>query len=203
MRTTVLALLWSGCFVCLGGCGYFSDGTSNTGRVAVIDLDAVAKKLGHDVRMANSIKQRETSLNRQLADVQQSYQKQLGDKKQELGEEPSQEQTQQLLQLQRQANLQLNQVRRQAQANLNQHRAQLIGQFRDETKTVARDVASEKGLSIIVTKNDTVVFAYEAAVDITDEVASRMLAVKPKPASQPSQAANATAVRPTPATQQR
>jgi Skp family chaperone for outer membrane proteins len=160
---------------------------SAVGTVAVIDLDAVARQIGGDIQMANSIKQRETSLNQQLQSVQTSFQKQIGDKRDELGGEPTEEETQQFALLQRQANTNLNQIRTQAQNDLNRHRLQLVARFREEARPVARAVAAEKGLSIVVTKNDSVVFTYQSAVDITDEVAARMLARRPATAIQPTE----------------
>jgi Skp family chaperone for outer membrane proteins len=167
--------------------GDLQSNESAVGTVAVIDLDAVARQIGGDIQMANSIKQRETSLNQQLQSVQTSFQKQIGDKRDELGGEPTEEETQQFALLQRQANTNLNQIRTQAQNDLNRHRLQLVARFREEARPVARAVAAEKGLSIVVTKNDSVVFTYQSAVDITDEVAARMLVRRPATVIQPTE----------------
>ena len=74
----------------------------------------------------------------------------------------------------RQASANLNQVQQKAKNDLSQHGAQLVQQFRDEVKPIARQVASEKGLSIIVTRNETVVFDFTSAVDITEDVVRKM-----------------------------
>jgi Skp family chaperone for outer membrane proteins len=74
----------------------------------------------------------------------------------------------------RQATASLNQVQQKAKSDLNQHRVQIVQQFRDEIKPIARQVASEKGLSIIVTRNETVVFDFTSAVDITEDVVRKM-----------------------------
>jgi Skp family chaperone for outer membrane proteins len=143
---------------------------SAAGSVAVIDLDAVAQQVGRNAEMAELLKQSETALNEQLQAAQKSYQDQIHAKREEYGERPTDEQLHQLAQLQRQANLNLNQARNQAESDLRIQRTQLINRFREEVKPVARAVAAERGLSIVVTKNDTVVFTYESSVDITAAV---------------------------------
>ena len=153
------------------------------GAVAIIDLDVIAKQLGSDKEMSVSIQQREASLNQQLAAVRDSYNKQISEKQGEFGANPTPEQAQHLADMQRQVNANLNQVLQRAKNDLNQHSARVIQHFRNEIKPVAREVATEKGLSIIVTKNDSVIFDYDRAVDITDEVVRRMLAQNSNPSA--------------------
>ena len=172
------------------GCG--SDEAPSGGGVAIIDLDLVAKRLGRDVQMTEVIQQRQTNLNQQLAVVQTSFEQQLNDKKAEFGEEPAEQDAQQLLNMQREAILKLNGVRQQAQGNIAQFQQAVINQFREEAKPIARQVAAEKGCPIVLTKNDTVVFAFDSVLDITEDVISRMSATAPKtlqPAPQPAAAA--------------
>ncbi len=171
------------------GCGSETDRPGETsaaaaagpsvGAVAVIDLDAVARRLGRDSQVAAAMKQRETSLNQQLQVVRASYLKQIGEKQQEFGGTPTAEQTQMVTAMQKQATVNFNGARSRAQNDLSQHRTALIAQFRDEVRPIAREVARQQGLSIIVTKNDGVVFDYDSGVDITDAVVQQMLARRP------------------------
>jgi Skp family chaperone for outer membrane proteins len=174
-----------GCMLlgCAAGCTFQNDPFSGTpepengiGTVAVIDLDAVARRLGYDKQMASSIKQRETSLNQQLVTVKTSYEQQINDKQKEFGPNPSREQNQVLTSMQKQADAGLVQVRRQAQKNLSNHSTQLIQRFRSEVRPIAWEAAHQRGLSVIVTKNDSVLFDYDTSVDITETVIERMLA---------------------------
>jgi Skp family chaperone for outer membrane proteins len=175
--------LAAGCLLAasLGGCNR-SEGPSPANRqaqnvlgaVAVIDLDTVAQKLGRDKKMSESIQQHEAALNQQLANIKVSYEKEISDKQSQFGQAPSQEQVQLLSNMSRQATASLNQVQQKAKSDLNQHRVQIVQQFRDEVKPIARQVASEKGLSIIVTRNETVVFDFTSAVDITEDVVRKM-----------------------------
>ena len=166
---------------CLAGCNR-PEGPASANRpaqnvlgaVAVIDLDAVAQKLGRDKAMSEAIQQHQAALNQQLANIKVSYEKEISQKQNEFGQSPSQEQVQLLSTMGRQASANLNQVQQKAKNDLSQHGAQLVQQFRDEVKPIARQVASEKGLSIIVTRNDTVVFDFTAPVDITEDVIRKM-----------------------------
>jgi Skp family chaperone for outer membrane proteins len=190
MRHWDLTWIAMGTVLCLAGCntqngagGASSDGLTLVGHgghaaggVAVIDLDVVAKRLGRDVDMANSVQQRQNSLNQQLAAIQSSFQKQLDETKKEFGEEPTDEQTQQLVTLSQQMRIKLNETQQQARNNLGLHRQAVINQFREEVKPLAQSAAAERGLGIVVTKNDAVIFAHAPSVDISDSVAEKMLA---------------------------
>ncbi len=207
MRTSAFLTVAGVASLLLTGCGWFggdADSHSSKGGVAVLDLDEVAKILGRDTVMANSLKERQESLSEQLKTVQASYVKQIDEKKTEFGlgdegVELTDEQTKTLLGMQRQAGLQLNEVRQKAINNLSAHRVQLISAFRSEVKPIAESVAAELGMSIVITKNDSVVFSYVDTVDITKDVASRLKAHSP-PASTGS---DRTATKPADGTQQR
>ena len=144
--------------------------------VAVIDLDAVARRLGFDKQMANAIRQRNASTNQQYATVKASYEKQIVEQQQAFGTTPQREQIQLLANMKKQADTNLNQARRQAKRDLVNHGAQLTQYFREQVKPIAREVANEKGFSVIVTKNDRVIFHHESSADITEAVIERMLA---------------------------
>ncbi len=156
------------------GCNQSAD---LAGRVAIVDLDSVADQLGREAAIVSAIKQREATLSQQVAGAKSSYEIQLRDTKAQLGTEPTKQQAQQFAQLQQQANLKLKQVAQQAQNNLKQHRAQLLQQFREEAKSVAQQVARERGFSLVVTKNDSIVLAFDGTSDITAAVTQRMQAL--------------------------
>ncbi|MCH2118466.1 MAG: OmpH family outer membrane protein [Pirellulales bacterium] len=144
--------------------------------VAVIDLDAVAQRLGSDAVMNQSLQTAAATLDQNFATIQATYQTQFDTAKTELGETPTTEQTQQLANFGKEINLKLNQTRQTAQSQLTQHRSQLIQRFRDQVKPIAQAVASQRGLDVVVSKNDTVIFAFGPTADITDEVIETLLA---------------------------
>jgi Skp family chaperone for outer membrane proteins len=160
-----------------GGCNRQSaDGPAATNGVAVIDLDAIAHRLGSDKQIVESIAQKQTALSQQLVELAKSYNQQIADRKKTLEEAKPEESQVTLAAWQQQANDSLNKVKQQAAADLQKHRAQLVQQFRDQIKPAARRVAESRGLSVIVTKNDSVLYDFSASADITDAVVAELLA---------------------------
>lgn len=189
MRTTALVMAAGLVSLCMTGCGWFggkddaeaSAKKTAQGLVAVVDLDEVARRLGRDQYMANTLKQTQQTLSERLGVVQASYVEQIKKKQEEFGVgqediELSDEAVKKLLGMKRQAGLNLNQARKEALSSLNKQKLQLVGSFRSEVKPIAKEVAKEKGLSVVLTKNETVLFAHEDSVDITNEVVKRLKA---------------------------
>jgi len=161
--------------------------------VAIIDLDEVASRLGQDVKMAEEIKARENMLNKQLMALEKSLQQQVDVKQKELGENATDEQKQQLLQMAQQANMQMKNAQMKVSKDLAQHRSDVINRFRASTKPHAEKAARAKGMGIVVTRNENVIFTHLPGVEITDDVVAQMSAATPsgqapsaQPASQPA-----------------
>jgi Skp family chaperone for outer membrane proteins len=146
------------------------------GAVAVIDLDAIAQRLGSDKQIAESIAKRQTSLSQQLVDLAKSYNQQIAEQKKKLAETPAENGQVTLANWEQQANANLNKVKQQAELDLQKHKAALIAQFRDEIKPAARRVAQARGLSVIMTKNDSVLYDFAPSADITEAVVEDLLA---------------------------
>ena len=154
------------------GCNRYSGETDarTAGAVAVIDLDEVASRLGSDKQIADSMTAREAQLRQQLTQLAQSYNQQITERKKAEPEAAGSDKGVQLAAFEQAAEAKFSQVKRQAAADLSAHKAQLITRFRDQIRPAARKIANERGLSVIVTKNDAVIYDYSATVDITDEV---------------------------------
>lgn len=152
--------------------------------VAVVDLDEVAKQLGIDVALVKQINDGQASLNQQLRTLQTSLSEQFQEKVRVLKSNSlgngsnldSAAQKQQLAGLERELNLQLNQAKQTAQKELSVYRQRLIQSFRSEVVPVAREVAVERGLGVVITKNDTVLLAFDDAHDITAALIARLRA---------------------------
>ncbi|QDU57112.1 OmpH family outer membrane protein [Aeoliella mucimassa] len=159
--------------------------------VAIIDLDEIAHQLGSDKQIVTAIKQREAALNTKLTELAKSYAEALNKQKEAMDAEPAAEEgTVQLASYQEQANKNFQNARSQAKQNLAVHRQQLISKFREAVKPAARKVARERGLSVIVTKQDSLLYDYAPECDITNDVveALRASATKSKPAESTAQA---------------
>jgi len=155
-------------------------GTERSGGVAVVDLDRVAKELGRDTVMLQQLQQQQNGLNQKLASVKTSFESQLTENFEKLPEEPSEEEAAKLLTMKRNANIQLATYKKQATNALGQLKNSAIAGFRAEAMPIARDVAKERGMSVVLTTNDSVVFAFDKAVDITDDVIARLEKTAPK-----------------------
>ena len=156
------------------GTSKVSNSSHSTGAVAVIDIDEVGKRIGTWQDIAKQLKDRGGVLNEQLASLQQSAKDQIAEKEQSLGPNPHPEQKDELDTLRRNLNTQLLQARQKAQLDLQRMRATLITQLRKAVRPVAQQVATEKGYSVVVSKNETVIFAFDPSVEITTEVANRL-----------------------------
>ncbi|MEN6405338.1 MAG: OmpH family outer membrane protein [Thermoguttaceae bacterium] len=195
-----------GCLA-VGGCGnngwssFFGAGGSRLSGVAVVDLDEVARQLGRDASMLKQMNEGQTSLNQQLRTLQASFQEKYQQTARDLTSQPAPNganpdaKKQQLAGLEREMGLQLNRAKQTAQNNLNAYRQQLIQQFREEVAPVAKTIAAERGLGVVVTKNDTVLLTFDDAHDITAEVVAKL---RNKPTLGAPSAAPATADHSTP-----
>ena len=164
----------------LAGCGPASSPAPTPvpspakGGAAVIDLDAVAKRLGRDVAILAELKEAGAPLRDQLAASQKDYQEQIDRLKTSLGAKPSEADKQKLTDLARSLNQQFQQKQQQAQQDMSTKKAALISRFREEVKPVALKIATGKGLGIVQLKNDLTILASEPALDITDEVVAEL-----------------------------
>lgn len=177
---------------CLSIVGCQGASSSNHGPVAVVDLDAVAQKLGRDKQIVQLIEQRQMSLNEQVSTTQKSLIQQLNQKKSEFGE-LSEEEAKQLAEMQTKANAILANTRTQAQVNLTAFQQETIDRFRAEAKPIALEIAGKKGCRVVLSKNDTVVFAFDQTVDLTDELAEVMRSTSPSASTVVPASASASA----------
>lgn len=170
------------------GCGSQFGGASASsakGGLAVIDLDVVGKSIGRTQEMNDALNVRKSALDQALQSGQAKLKQLITDKKDEFGETPTDEQKAQLAQLSRDANAQLVQATRKAQAQLEQERQTMIAQFRAEVRPIAQQVASERGLGVVIPKNEGFLLSVDPGVDITADVVKAYGSKKPAPAKAP------------------
>ena len=184
LKGSLLAAVAAGVLMSVG-CG-FQPGSAETaasskGGLAVIDLDVVAKSIGRTQEINESWKVRKNALDQALQKLQLSFNEQLSAKKAEAGETPTEEQQKQLAGMQRDASNKLVQAGRKAQADLEQFRQQMVAQFRAEIRPFAQEVASSRGLAIVIPKNEGFLLSIDPAVDITADVISAYSVKKPAP----------------------
>lgn len=154
---------------------------SHHGSVAIVDLDEVARRIGRDKEMVEAYQTQASALNSRLVQIQNKANQDLNKFRAGLKEDNqvTNEEAQQYVRVQRNAQVKLNQLKQQANIGLNQHRQQLISQFRKDAQPIAAKIAKERGFDSVITRNDTVVFSFDEAVDITDDVVKLMSAEFP------------------------
>jgi len=163
--------------------------TPAIGGGAVLDLDAVAKRLGRDTAIIAELKEAEAPLRSQLEASQKDFEGQIDSLKTSLGAKPSEADIQKLTELTRTLSQQFQQKQQQAQQEMSAKRAALISRFREELKPVALKIAASKGLGIVHLKSDIAILVNEPALDITDDVVaelSRTTNASPGPTSGPN-----------------
>jgi Skp family chaperone for outer membrane proteins len=151
------------------------------GGVGVVDLDSVAKQLGRDLEMNKLVQDELSSLNYNLNKFESSLKQLYDEKAERYGEGPTDEQQKQLTAMQERMSGQLLEARRKAERELAVYKQQLIDQFREQTRPVLREVAADRGLSIVVPKNNGLLLSIDPAVEITDDVAKKMVAMQSAP----------------------
>lgn len=150
--------------------------------VAVVDLDGVARQLGVDIALEKQITDQRFSLDQQLQALQASARQQLQQKAEELKAqrakdgsplEPS-EFKRQLVEVEKNLNVQLAQAQQLARNKLAVYRNGLLQDFRNRVAPVAQKAASQRGLHVVITKNDSVLVAFDQAHDVTEAVAAEL-----------------------------
>lgn len=180
MSSRMSMVVLGGLLVLSAGCGLKpSDQTAakaakSVGGVGVVDLDMVAKRLGRDIEMSNDVQERLTSLNNKLSTLRDSLRRLYDEKKDRFGESPTEEQEKELLATRDRMDQQLLELKRKSEIELANFRQALVDQFREQAKPVLRDVAAARGLSIVIPKNNGLLLTIDPAVEITDEVATKM-----------------------------
>ncbi|MEX2581224.1 MAG: OmpH family outer membrane protein [Verrucomicrobiales bacterium] len=139
------------------------------GGVAVLDIDAVARNLGVEEQVRQSLVTMQNSLNEELQKKQQNLQSQMAGVEQAAGEDPSEEKRREIMATNQQLNAEFNRLKAQAQEALVQERVRLINEFRIDLEPIALKAAEARDLDVVLMKVTPPVFAYGADVDITED----------------------------------
>jgi Skp family chaperone for outer membrane proteins len=191
MRHFGVCLVLTSCVAGLVGCGQTSGpaAASSRGGMAVVDLDKVAAETGRDRQLAQSLELAQNSLNQSLAKTVENAKEQLNAKKKGYGTEPSEEDQKEFSLLERSALSQLTQIQNKARADYEQYKQIQIAKFRAELKPITQEIATKRGLSIVIPKNEGLLLSVDPGVDITDEVVKVLKEKHPVVASPAPQAA--------------
>lgn len=143
--------------------------------VAVVDVDNVIEKTPLSTLLVNSMQEARTQLASELGGGEARIKEKISAFKQKVGVPPS-EQEQQVLQ---KMNKELAVLHKNAIQKANQKMAQLEKELTQSAlvhiRRAAKEVADEKGYEIVLTKNDKSLLYYSEGVDITVDVAQKVI----------------------------
>jgi hypothetical protein len=72
--------------------------------------------------------------------------------------------------MERNAVTKLTQIQNKAKLDFETYKQKQIAQFRADLKPIAQEIASKRGLSIVIPKNEGLLLSVDPGVDITDDV---------------------------------
>lgn len=201
MRKFGVCLALTGAAVWMTGCGMQLGGQSSSrGGIAVVDLDKVAAESGRKLEMDEAFELQKSSVNQQLVKLQTDAKTILEAKNKEVKELDEKTEAEELAKAQRElaqmtlnARNNLTQISNVAGSKLNEYKQIQIAKFRNEIKPILQEVASKRGLSVVIPKNDGLLLAVDPGVDITDDVIKGYR--EKRPASTPAPAAAPAAAK--------
>jgi len=151
--------------------------SSMRGRVAVVDLDAIAKTLGRDKAITNEVgrylKTKQADINKERDQLKAK----LAKEEKKLGKSPKPKQKAEYESMARQSELQLRKDVIDARRGAAQLRAKLINEFTGEVQPVAARLAREKGFGLVLVKQPGMLFI-DGSADITAQVTKVLKAKK-------------------------
>jgi Skp family chaperone for outer membrane proteins len=179
-----LLVLTVGCSQPAGNPSQATRPTGN-GGVGVVDLDAVAKAIGKDLAMSAEAEQKVAQLNQELAQLQEAMNRHLAGKREELGDDLTDAQKRQLLLAKAKLESTYRDKKAIAERKFARYKQELVGQFREETKPILREVAARRGLSIVIPKNEALLLTVASEVDLTDDVVLEIRKLQPPSNEEP------------------
>lgn len=175
LAATVLAMLVS------------CDGASpSAGNVAMIDLQRVATALGRDQQMQDQVTQYRQEIRETLKNRFQDLEAKLTADRETAGKNPTDEQKAALERRRLEANQAYRREATEAERQRQIKEFQLIEEFRAYVSPYARQIAKERGFTIVMIHRNDLVLAVDPAADITDAVIAQTTSGLAPPASLPS-----------------
>jgi Skp family chaperone for outer membrane proteins len=153
-------------------------GAPGGGKVAVLDVAAVAKATGQDVVLNSQAEAARKQLEDQLTQIAADLEKQLQAEQSKRGGAAAAAKEQSFQQLAAQARQQYAQTQLLAQQKNQEYQLALANQYRQSVQPVAEKIARARGASVILVAGPTIMW-FEPALDITAEVIGEMRANPP------------------------
>ncbi|MDG2208192.1 MAG: OmpH family outer membrane protein [Pirellulales bacterium] len=141
-------------------------------QIAVCDLDKIANELGYIDQLNQILTRQQTLLGNEIRKLDATGQAAINEKLEAVGEFPDDEQKRELAILQSQARQLVLQSQNRARQDFARMRANLVQQIRTKIKKPVDQVATKKGINIVISDRAESVLFTASAANITSEVLS-------------------------------
>ena len=141
-------------------------------QIAICDIDEIAKELGYIDELNQILTRQRTLLNNEIRKLEATRQAAFNEKLEAAGEFPDDEQKRELAVMQAQARQLVLQTQNRARQIFAGMRDSLVQQIRTKIKKPVDQVATKKGINIVITDREESVLYVASAADITPEVLS-------------------------------
>jgi len=142
--------------------------------VAVLDLVKVSDETGNAEKIQSELAKIRGRLQQDLQSVQMNLQKNFQDNQAKIGKTPTEEQRAQLGQMLADAQNKLKFAQNSAATELKNKREELVIKLRETVRPVANRIAHEKGMTVILIKNENLILGYDEKADITEAVIAEL-----------------------------
>lgn len=171
-------------------CGDGRFGGQSSGRVAVVDLDKIAAATGDDKRMGSRVQKYAKEKEAELGKLRDESRAKIEKLRKQLPDNASDDAKRKLATTIQKLEGELRQELAKAQQGAREMRGKLGGGFRDDVEPVARRIAADRGMDIVMIKQNAMLYV-DPKADITDAVIDALLTSdkKAEPAAEPADAA--------------
>lgn len=145
-----------------------------TGRVALVNVDQVAHELGRDDALQATLQTKQAEARERLQLVSAQLQRQIEQESSKASAAPSMEKMQALDALKREASERFQREVTEAQQKIERLRQATVAEFKNEVRPVAKQIAAQRGLGIVLMRREDVILDASPESDITDEVIREM-----------------------------
>ena len=142
---------------------------NNSGRVAIIDLDEIATVIGRDKDIAERVQLFAKEQEAKLIKLRDELRINIEQEQSKLGEQPAESEQAKLNQLAQTSDIKLRQEIAKVEEIAGQLRVNLVMEFKKEVEPVARRVADQRGMGVVMIKQNAMLYISPDS-DITNDV---------------------------------
>ena len=142
--------------------------------IGILDLGKISDETGNAEKIKSELQKIKTRLQQDLQSVQMNLQKNFQENQTKIGKTPTDEQRAQLGKMLAEAQQKLKMARSSAATELKNKQEELVIQLRDTVRPVANKIAQQRGMSIIMIRNDNLILGFDKKADITDAIIAEL-----------------------------